>query len=252
VLADEVSADEVLADEVLADEVLADEVSADEVLADVVSADEVLADETEVLVNDAEVVETVELLTASDLLLETDVLPNVEEMIGVVSGLEVVRMEVELSVLKTGVLLDDEIADMVEESVMETNVLRLELESGLVRMLDGTAIGRGALELDLRSRIEVDDTIEELETGNRALFEFNPLLDPGTGLMRVVPLVAGLMGVLLTIELVDIVELIEMEDLVDDGTPEELIDVEGVVNAAGLKMTIAKVLPLAVLRLSAL
>lgn len=70
--------------------------------------------------------------------------------------------------------------------------------------------------------------------------------------MRVVPLVAGPMGVLLTIELVDIVELIELEGLVDDGTPEGLIDVEGVVNAVGLMMTIAKVLPLAVLRLSAL
>jgi hypothetical protein len=167
----------------------------------------------ELLVDDAEVVETAEELATDVVLLRLDILLNVEliDLVEVVPELGVVKMEVALASVFT---LDVPLS--MEGRVPEIRFdLELDIEVDIVRTLDEADTGTERLELDLWLDLEVAKTNEELDIGYRALLELILLLDSEIGPKLVVALSVVLIGVVLTLGLVNIPELIGTKDLVD-------------------------------------
>jgi hypothetical protein len=152
--------------------------------------------------------------------------------------------------LETGtVVLSFELVTTAEELVAEGMVLEDETE--VVELTDESVTGRTIFELDELLRLDLVEMTDEFEIGYKTLLERILLLEPE---IRLVTISAELVD---TPGLADEDGLVDTERIVDtESRVEEDADADGLINAdslrvetAGLKMTVAKMIPEASRRL---
>jgi plasmid maintenance system antidote protein VapI len=250
------------------------------VLVDVVLVDELVTGNTMVtleLLLKLEVVEIIEKLETGTVMLSFELVTTAEELVaeGMVleEEFEVVVLVDELVTGNTMVtlelLLKLEVVELTGEFGPDTMVLSFELvttaeelvaegmvledETEVVELTDESVTGRTIFELDELLRLDLVEMTDEFEIGYKTLLERILLLEPE---IRLVTISAELVD---TPGLADEDVLVDTEEIVDTGSRvEEDADADGLINAeelpdgvetAGLKMTVAKMIPEASRRL---
>lgn len=184
-----------------------------------------------------------------------EVVIDIDELLAGRVALEIV-VELELVIM----LEEFVTAKMVLEAELELELeLKVELEVELVKTTDDSVKDTETLELDVLLRLEIVEIAEEFEIGYRTLLEPDLLLDTEMEVeilgpeIDALPLTVVVLGLDVTSDLVTGGDFVEGEELtvLEKNEAVEELEVPALDGTIGLKMTMAKISPGAILELLA-